>query len=884
MKKKILILFLAVVSCAVCFVGVTACSTKPSGNNQDTVQPEPKPDENTDGKHSHSWAVAWDKNDTHHWHNCTAADCDVTDNSQKDGYAAHSWDNGAVTKQATCKAEGVKTFTCTVCSATKTESVPKSETHTWGDWSSDGETTHTRTCSECHKTETENHTMQGNNCTKCSYHIEPATLLGIEGATMTGGTADMLVNKTTASVNLSQIVKVSADSSWKLYTPESALIATKVANLADGNNAFLIVVSSGNIDNTYTLNIYKSFEITVSYHDVYNAVIYTETADTGYEYSANYTPEITGYTFNHWKLNGAQTAKFSPLENTDLTADCTANDYTLTFDANGGEVGESSKVVTYDSSYILPAPTRTGYTFAGWFNGETKITGTDGASLSVSKFAADTTVTAHWQINSYKLTLDSNESNRGYVSGTGDYVYDSEVTITATTNNGYTWVGWYNGETELTKELSYTFNMPAEDTTYTAKWCKATVQAENTNCRVTALNGKYVVGDEVTVTATTSIGYMWVGWYNGETELTKELSYTFNMPVEDTTYTAKWNVNEEMSNFNFTSTTTYCRITDIKDKTVTEIIVPDYVTAISEGAFKGCSGFAVTIGNGVTSIGTTFYGCSGLASITLGNGVTRIDKKAFSGCSGLKNITIPNSVTYIGHSAFNGCSGLQSITLPFVGDSIVTSNYENRFPLGYIFGVESYYGGVETLQPYYDSSNNQQTGHYYIPNSLKNVTITGGDIRYGAFYGCSRLTSITIGNGVTNIGSSAFNGCSSLTSIHYTGDISSWCEINGLRYLMPYGKTDKKFYINGQEITDELVIPSNVTAISSYAFYGCRGLTSVTIPDSVTRIDDWAFGDCVSITQINYGGTKEQWKNINIVFEWNHNMSNYIIHCTDGDI
>ena len=56
--------------------------------------------------------------------------------------AGHKWDKGKVTKQATCKAEGVKTYTCTVCKGTKTESIPKSENHKWDS----GKVTKAATC------------------------------------------------------------------------------------------------------------------------------------------------------------------------------------------------------------------------------------------------------------------------------------------------------------------------------------------------------------------------------------------------------------------------------------------------------------------------------------------------------------------------------------------------------------------------------------------------------------------------------------------------------------------------------------------------------------------------------------------------------------------
>lgn len=58
----------------------------------------------------------------------------------------HQWDNGTVTKAATCGEAGVKTYTCTVCKATKTEAIPALD-HDWGDWVNTGDgKTHVRVC------------------------------------------------------------------------------------------------------------------------------------------------------------------------------------------------------------------------------------------------------------------------------------------------------------------------------------------------------------------------------------------------------------------------------------------------------------------------------------------------------------------------------------------------------------------------------------------------------------------------------------------------------------------------------------------------------------------------------------------------------------------
>ena len=75
--------------------------------------------------HDHSWSSEWSKDETHHWHECTAEGCTVTDNAGKDGYAEHVWDKGTVTKPATETEKGEEKFTCTVCGATKTVEIPE---------------------------------------------------------------------------------------------------------------------------------------------------------------------------------------------------------------------------------------------------------------------------------------------------------------------------------------------------------------------------------------------------------------------------------------------------------------------------------------------------------------------------------------------------------------------------------------------------------------------------------------------------------------------------------------------------------------------------------------------------------------------------------------
>ena len=101
----------------------------------------------------------WTKNNKdNHKHTC--ATCGNVET------AGHSWNNGVITTPATCKDTGVKTYTCTVCGETKTDTIPKTTTHTYGDWVKENNSTHKRTCTVCSVPESANHTWSTGTITK----------------------------------------------------------------------------------------------------------------------------------------------------------------------------------------------------------------------------------------------------------------------------------------------------------------------------------------------------------------------------------------------------------------------------------------------------------------------------------------------------------------------------------------------------------------------------------------------------------------------------------------------------------------------------------------------------------------------------------------------
>ena len=134
---------------------------------------------------------------------------------------------------------------------------------------------------------------------------------------------------------------------------------------------------------------------------------------------------------------------------------------------------------------------------------------------------------------------------------------------------------------------------------------------------------------------------------------------------------------------------------------------------------------------------------------------------------------------------------------------------------------------------------------FYKCSGLTSVTIGNSVTSIGqrAFENCSGLTSVTIGNSVTSIGALAFSGCSGLTSVHIS-DVAAWCNIKFEDASSNPVYIAHRLYLNGEEVRD-LVIPNSVTSIGVGTFAHCFGLTSVTIPNSVKSIGGSAFIYCI---------------------------------------
>lgn len=258
-----------------------------------------------------------------------------------------------------------------------------------------------------------------------------------------------------------------------------------------------------------------------------------------------------------------------------------------------------------------------------------------------------------------------------------------------------------------------------------------------------------------------------------------------------------------------------------------------------------------------------------IKNVVIPDGTTKIAAEAFVGCKQLKTVLIPDSITSIGDDAFYYCSRIESLM-------VTTGNKKYHSANNCIIETETkklIVGCKNSVIPTDGSVTSIGDRAFYNCSGLTSVTIGNSVTSIGseAFYDCRKLTSVTIPNSMTSIGWAAFYNCRSLTSITIPGSVTSigkWAFFgcsgltsvaigNGVTSIGDYAFSDCS-------VLTGVTIPDSVTSIGKWAFYNCSGLISVTIPSSVTSIGSSAFGECNGLAHVNYKGTEAQWNKIQI--------------------
>ena len=263
----------------------------------------------------------------------------------------------------------------------------------------------------------------------------------------------------------------------------------------------------------------------------------------------------TGYTFIGWATSASGGVTYtnkqiiSNLTATDnatvnLYAVWKANTYTVTLNQQSGTNGSGSVTATYNKAIPnITVPTRTGYTFGGYYTstngGGTQYIKADGTSARNWDKAEAATLYAKWTAKTYTVTFDKQSGTGGTNSVAA--TYDSNMpSATAPTRANYIFEGYYTS-TNGGGTQYYNASMGsvrkwniASNTTLYAKWKKVgytlTVTSKNTTYGTVTGGGTYSQGESVTVKATAKSGYKFAGWMNGTSTVSSNETYTFTMP------------------------------------------------------------------------------------------------------------------------------------------------------------------------------------------------------------------------------------------------------------------------------------------------------------------------------------------------------------------
>ena len=239
------------------------------------------------------------------------------------------------------------------------------------------------------------------------------------------------------------------------------------------------------------------------------------------------------------------------------------------------------------------------------------------------------------------------------------------------------------------------------------------------------------------------------------------------------------------------------------------VVIAEELTSIGIYAFKNFTKLEdVVITAPVKTIyNAAFKDCTSLENITFPDTLKYIYPSAFETCVALKEIVIPNSVTAIYIGAFYGCY-LEKLTTPFVGGGPENTASNKSNQLGYMFGTTEYENTYAVKSRDYSKVN------YYVPYSLKSVTITKNLYKYN-FYNCTGIEEIIIADTVTSTGYANYfaYGCTALKKV----------------------VTSTKKFNNG---------------VGAAAFQKCSALESFIIPDSIKWIGEDAFNECTSLSSV----------------------------------
>lgn len=282
----------------------------------------------------------------------------------------------------------------------------------------------------------------------------------------------------------------------------------------------------------------------------------------------------------------------------------------------------------------------------------------------------------------------------------------------------------------------------------------------------------------------------------------------------------------------------------VGNETVGRVVLPDSVREIREEAFADCVSMqTIKIPEGLKYIGkSAFENCLKLIRVELPESLEKIEKSNFNRCKKLNEVLFGSKLKEIGDLAFYACNSLKDVHLP---EKIIS------------IGDMAFYKCFSLKEITLPKSLSKLGNNVFTAAGIKHATINcdlkecGTDI----FSQCNKLSKLDFDEEVKCIGDKFAFKCPSLkyvnlpSSIEYVGR-NAFEDSIYIKEAILNGVVGNIF-IDGSELTGDIVILDGIIAIAGGAFYGNTKITSVKFPESLMRVGSRAFCSCTSLESIS---------------------------------
>ena len=534
-------------------------------------------------------------------------------------------------------------------------------------------------------------------------------------------------------------------------------------------------IDNGTFENEYTFDTMPLNGITL--YAKWNVETYTITYHlddgTNGENPATYTiltndieledASKEGYTFNGWYTEQSYTNKIETIytnlvQNLNLYAKFTINQYTMTFNTNGGST-IAPITQDYNTAVSKPAdPEKIYAEFDGWY--------TDNGTFA----------------NEYTFTTMPLNGITLYAKWKELFILE-DTTITAITDYGKSFetIEIYEGITEIGNRVFVdcinlkSITIPASvlkigDTPFSGCINLININVASDNNYFTSVDGILENKTQDTI----------IYYPEGKKDKILNLNSTINKIKSNAFYSCA------LEKVVISDITTWLKIEFeniysnpllnaqlyLGDDLITVVNIPDNIKEIKNHAFAGCKSIAEIQWNStLESVGDyAFWGCEGLTVVDLNSllSLTYIGNYSFYNCKNLKEAYIPINARFGTDSAdctyiFGGCNKLEKLSIPYVGSKDnayrLGSIFEPRGTLGFLFDMQPYEGSVGIRPSYLTQI------RYYIPETLETIIVTGDYLNEQAFIGCSMLKRVELLGKIEKINLKTFLDCTSLKTI-----------------------------------------------------------------------------------------------------------------------